>query len=330
MCAQASKVSVLPPRGSEEDNPLFLLWGTFSGQRENLAGAVYLEIRPEEQSFRGFSLSLFNNEEEISDFNTAAKPLSFQQDVQAKSGVHGDVTHSTEKLVKDSFKEFFFGEDNFSRLGEILRRQEEQEFKSLVGELLSRVIRKGTKSFNVNGQSLPPGALEKGTNGKIKEQDSEDLREKSKNREAEKDVNYHRISIVTIPLKGIEPTDLVPGDEIYVRVVGELSEQFPDELQSERHDKATKPIEAAVESVEIDPKLPGDFDGQSDDYVEVKVNIPGNFHGNGFVYKKETVKPVGELKKDEDGLDIFLISSIFFGLGMIFILLAIAAYYIFG
>lgn len=329
MSPESTKTVVLPPKASRDEQPLLVLWGTFSGSRDNLAGAVYLELSPADAEIRKLALSLFDSEASLSDFNPTQKPLAFRQQVQDKSGINGDVTRSDRKLVEDAFKGFIVNEDRLSEFESILHEESESDFGGAMERLVSRIIRKGSKNYNFSGQALPADELTRDTTGEPEEKDTA-TPDKGKDTKEEKDVNYHRISIVTIPLKGIEPVDLVPGEEIYVRAIGELAGKFPDELQADRDEQMTEPIEAAVEAVDLEPNLPANFDGQPEDYVGVKVDIPGQFHGEGFVYEKETVKPVGSLEKESESLDPVMVSSVFFGVGLLFVTLAGVAYYLFG
>ena len=141
--------------------------------------------------------------------------------------------------------------------------------------------------------------------------------------------DYPRVSIVTTATRGIDPKNLSAGDQIYVRVVGPASAEFPEELQSDHYENATGPLESRVEAVRLSPELPSDIDGNPENYVEIRVNIPGGYNGHGFVYKEDKIKGKNS-DQDENSKTSYLAAVIFLGLGTIIIFLAIFALYMFG
>jgi len=324
------KTNVLPPNISGSEPPLSVIWGTFEGKSEHIAGAVYLEMETTRDDFRTVNLALYDSPNGLSGITTGSDPLAFQQQVKARQGHHGDITASGYKLAQDSFKEFLFKKGTRSEIEKALKEQDTKAFDELIDQMLSNIIRKGRKDFTFAGQAVSKKALSRSMGKKPKEEGVDLASDSGQRSEAETDVTYHRVSIVTIPLKGVDPTDLLNGDEIYVRALGSIVKKFPEELHSEKYDEATKPIEARVEGVELNPNLPADFDGQAEDYVEIKVEVPGGIYGRGFVFKEETVRAKNRQNKEESGMDPYMIAGLFFGIGAILTILAIVAYYLFG
>ncbi len=322
--------NILAPNITGSEPPLSVIWGTFEGKSEHMAGAVYLEMEPSRDDFRTVNLALYDSPSGLSGITPGSDPLAFQQQVKARQGFHGDITSSGFKLAQESFKEFLFSKGNRGEVEEALKEQDTETFNELTDQMISNIIRKGKKDFTFSGQAVTQKALSRSMGKKPKEEGVDVEGGSGQQSSDEKDVNYHRVSVVTIPLKGVDPTELMGGDEIYVRALGSIVEKFPEDLHSEKYDEATKPIEARVEGVELNPNLPPDFDGQSEDYVEIKVEIPGGIYGRGFVFKEETVRAKNIQNQDDSGMDPQMIAGLFFGLGAILTTLAIVAYYLFG
>lgn len=309
----------------EGEAPVSLVWGTFSGSKEKLYGAVYFEVVPGRSNFKKFTLALYETSAEISDLSPGNDPLAFKEQVKSREGPGGNITQSDFKLVHNSFEEFIFDQDNLPGFISAIEDRNESALDELLDRLVSRFIRKGDMNYSISAESVPKEELSTSNNADKTEQAGEESVD-----EKEEEVSRHRVSVSTSPLDGIPPEELTPGDQIYVRAVGSVASEFPEELQSEEYDQATEPLLGDVEGIEASPDLPPDFDGEVDDYISVEVSLPGGLPGCGYVFKEERVKAKENEDKDSDGVTTSTIAAAFFGTGGLFVLLALIAYYIFG
>ncbi|MGM0381638.1 MAG: hypothetical protein ACQEP7_06590, partial [bacterium] len=209
-----------------------------------------------------------------------------------------------------------------------LENKNEKELVDFFDHLVTAIVRKGKIKFDISAKLFTPGELEE-KQSDSSEEDEEKSSHSTSDSSAEEAHNYHRLSIVTIPLKGVKPSELQPGDEIYARAIGEVAKKFPESLQSDKYDEATVPIESTVKAIAMEPQLPADHDGDIEDYIEIKVKLENGIFGKGFVYREETVKTVHDLEDDEDS-DVIFIVGIFIASGFALMFLALAAWMIFG
>jgi len=308
---------------TDDSPPSAALWGTFRGLKENMAGAFYAEIAPGKNDFEKFGLALFSDFSNLQDFNLTTSPIAFRNKVEKRFGPHGELKKSDMNMAYGTFENFLLDPSKKDELLNWLRENNRENIIDFFDQLITNIIRKGKIKFNISGMLFTPGELEP-----EKSKAKEKKKKKQRRESSEEQHSYHRLSIVTIPLKGVSPGELQPGDEIYVRAMGKIASKFPDSLQSEKYDDTTVPLEATVESITMQPQLPADHDGNPEDYIEIKVRLENNLYGRGFVYKDETVKTVHE--PEDDDSDIMIIVGIFIASGVALMLLTLAAWMIFG
>ncbi len=114
----------------------------------------------------------------------------------------------------------------------------------------------------------------------------------NKETDKEEDIFYYPLSTCHLPVYGIPPEELAPGDKIYGRVKGELVENFPESLQSARLENTTISLETTVEKIRPVQELPSEFEGDPEDYYRIDVRFLGDKMGTGLVYKDSKLKPL--------------------------------------
>jgi len=309
--------------------PIAVIWGTFRGPKVHMHGALYLEVETEKEQIKRFNLALFDEAEPLSTYDPQDRPLLFQQSVTKKSGANDEITQSDFDMVKINIEKYVANEANHADLFKFLEENDKKEFNKWVHDLLSTFIRKGKLNFDINGQLTSQKALSRSMKAAMSERHGRSEGEQTGEEESgdEETETCHQLSIVTLPIRGIPPDELMPGEEIYVRALGAVVEHFPDELRSERYDFATIPIEATVESVKSDPDLPSSYEGEPENYYEVIARFGKGEKGKGFIYKSEKIKPV-YLPEENTSPDRMI--PILLGGGLLASILALIAFFIFG
>jgi hypothetical protein len=321
-------VRVRQPEITGDQPPIAVIWGIFKGPKVHMHGALYLEIESENVQLKRFNLALFDTEEPLSTYDPQDRPLLFQQSVTKKSGANDEITQSDFDMVKINIEKYIANEAKHADLFKFLEETDKKEFNKWVHDLLSTFIRKGKLVFDINGQLTSQKALSRSMKAAMTERHGRSEGELAEGEEAEEETEtYHQLSVVTLPIRGIPPDELIPGEEIYVRALGAVVEHFPDELRSDRYEFATIPIEATVESVKSDPDLPSSYEGEPENYYEVIARFGKGEKGKGFIYKSEKIKPV---HISEDNIKPDRIIPILLGVGLLASILSLIAFFIFG
>ncbi|GEM_PF-3235081 len=324
-----ANVSVETPQLVGDEPPLLLGLGTFSSPTEKLYGAFYFEQMSNDDGFRALNLSLFDTAEKLQSFDMQDQPLLFQQTFERVAAVAGEVTQADHKQARESVKKFLNEAEKRSQLWHFVENFDEENVQDWFYQLISSIIPKGKLNYNARTQLITRKALSRSMKGALTEKHrrSEDGDEDEKDEKLESE---HLVSIITIPFKGVAPKSLQNDDEIYVRALGGISAELPDELQSEKYDFASKPLEATVLGVGVADKLPPTYEGNPEDYYEIKARFWDGEIGSGYVFKDERVKMVNMPEEDNDsGIDLTLVPY-FIGIGIILVTIALAAFMIFG
>ncbi|MFP4687167.1 MAG: hypothetical protein ACLFN5_03555 [bacterium] len=316
------------PEITGDSPPVAVIWGIFSGPREHIHGSFYLELDPGREQFKRFNLALYDNAAALSAFDPRDRPLLFQQSVIKNNGPNGETTQTDFDMIKTSIEKYIFGSDRRDNLYDFLENFAEKEFDKWIHDLLSTFIRKGKLEFDINGQLSSQKSLSRSMKGALAEKHGrgEGAAAQEQEEEKEKEI-YHKISIVTLPIHGIPPDELMPEEDIYIRALGAVVEHFPEELRSERYDFATIPLEAVVESVKANPDLPPAYEGNPENYYEITVRFGKGEKGRGFVYKSERIKPV---YLPEEDIQPDRLIPILLGTGLLASILSLIAFFIFG
>ncbi|MFP4687803.1 MAG: hypothetical protein ACLFN5_06840 [bacterium] len=319
-------VNVRNPDIAGDEEPLAVLWGTFYGQKEKVGGAFYLEVVSDRTTFHTQKFALFDNKGDMSSLSASDSALMFRQAVQKKEGANNSLKKSDYDLCREVFREYIFKKKNTGELKNYISNSDTSELTNFFDRLFSNYIRKGQLEFDVSCQLISPGKLENSMGAAMRNKGESVQKEKSSS--GEKSAHYHRISLVTSPLKGRSPGEINPGDELYVRAIGSIASKFPDDLQSEKYENTTVPLEATVEAVKGNPSLPADYDGNSADYVEIDVIFGNGNHGRGYAYKDERIKMVHEVMEEVTGVPI--LGRVLLASGLTLALLAVIAWIIIG
>ncbi len=264
----------------------------------------------------------------MDEFSPSDSFALFSQDVKKREGANNSLKQSDFDLCREVFREYIFKKKNVGALRTAITKSKESDLVDLFDQLFSNFIRKGRLEFDVSCQLVSESELNKSAKNSKRGAGGENKKSNSDSSEREDEKHYHRVSLVTSPLKGNSPHELNPGDEIYVRAVGSVAEKFPDEMQSEKYDNTTVPLEAVVEAVKSNPSLPADYDGNSSDYMEAEVRFGKKNFGRGFVYKDERIKMVFD--DEPSGGDGSLVARILLGGGLTLAVLAVIAWAMFG
>ncbi len=325
-----ASVSVETPQLVGDEPPLLVGWGTFSSPTEKLYGAFYFEqMSDDEAGFRTLNLALFDTDEKLQNFDMQDKPLLFQQTFERVTSISGEVTQADHKQARESVKKFLREPEKKSELWQSVENFDNDSAQEWFYRLISSIIPKGKLNYSVKIQLITQKALSRSMKGALAEKHRRSAGE-DEDEEEDELKSEHLLSVLTIPFKGAPPESLQSEDEIYVRALGAISSELPEELQSEKYDFASKPLEATVLGVGVADKLPPTYEGNPDDYYEVKASFWDGEIGSGYIFKDERVKMVNMPEEDdESSFDLTLIPY-FIGIGIILISLAVAAYMIFG
>lgn len=330
----ADSVHVETPQLLGDEAPLLVGWGKFEGPAEKLYGALYFEIDRKIEHFKAFNLAVSNEPEKFENFNPQDQPLLFQQNFDQVPEFSGELKQADYTQAAESIKKFAWDTDKQQMLWEAVESFDKETVYDWWYRLLSSVVMKGKLDFEAGCQLITQKALSRSMGGALEENRKDDSEREGEEGEGDEE-DLHFISLVTAPFKGIAPEEVEPGDEIYVRATGSVAKQFPEEMQSDRYDFATVPIEAQVVGVGETTELPPSYEGKPENYFKIKANFGGAENGQaevgeGYIYKDEKVKPAFEIE-EEGGVKInYKLVAFFIGLGIICITLSVAAYWIFG
>jgi hypothetical protein len=322
------KVNIREPNITDDKEPMIVSWGKFYGLKEKTGGAFYFDIPAGETDFNNLLIALFEKKGKVDEFSSSNPPSTFSRMVEKREGANNSLKQSAFDLCREVFKEYIFKRKNNGRLRTILLKSKKSELVDFFDELFSNYIRKGKLEFDVSAQLVSENELNNSVEKLMQDDDAANKKSNSGSSEKESEKNYHRVSLVTSPLKGLSPHELNPGDEIYIRALGGIATKFPDEMQSEKYDNTTVPLEAVVEAIQSNPSLPSDYDGNSADYVEVRTCFGNKNFGRGFVYKEERIKPVHTA--EESSGDGSLVPRILLAVGLTLAVLAVIAWVMFG
>ncbi len=308
--------------------PFLVGWGKFEGPVEKIFGGIYFEISPEIDHFKSFNLGLFDEPEKLDNFSVPDKPILFQQAFDNLPEVSGELSQTDHKQATESVKNFVWDSDNQQKLWEAVEEYNEEELYDWWYRLFSTVVLKGKLKFQAANQLITQKALSRSMKGALS--DKHRRSEGESEEEDGEEESHHFLSVVTVPFNGVSPEELQTGDLIFVRAVGAISNHFPEEMQSDRYDFATVPIEAKTLGVKKAPELPPSYEGIPENYYEITARFGENEVGEGYVYKDEKVKPAFEIEEEESFEFDYTLIPFFIGVGLICITLAISAYWIFG
>ncbi len=306
-----------------DESPVVVLWGNFGGNRTDYCGALYAEIKPDKNSLKEFSLALFEDNDLPDNFIPRNDPLQFQRSVKKKEGPNGEVLDSDFNSAKGNLKNYLSNISNQESLDEYVNSEDEAGIKTWLQDLITSDILKGEVFFNFNVQLFSRTTLARSLS---KKKSTSKQKKEAGEKEDEDEKFYHELTICSLPVHGISPDELDPGELIYVRVTGNKVKEFSASLQSARHEDATVPLEASVKKVKPSPELPQNYDGDPGDYYKIVAQFLGDKVGFGFVYKESKVKP---LKLSDKAAKPDVLVPVLVGAGVFLGLLGGLAYIIF-
>lgn len=312
-----------PDLADDEEAQHLLIWGRFWGESEDLAVAFAINLNLDENRFVDEQYLLHQDPEKLDPFDPDQHYSRFKRTFDDKRS-DTKLPQSTLPKVKNTFRNYLDSSDKRNKIVNALKNKDRETFSGQAYEIVNRIIPKG-EVINQFKAELSTFNSEQSTSN---DKDGKNPSKEDEVNRNEEEQNFLQVTPVTSPMAGEFPKDLKVGNSVYVRIMGEIVDQLPDNLQSENHDDFSTPIEASVRSISGDVDLPDNFDGNEQDYWELTVHLMDSSIGQSFVHKDTQIKTAKDENNPENAPMISpftLVSS-----GIILLGLITLAYLIFG
>ncbi|GEM_PF-7083097 len=277
-----------PPQVDGEAPPHCLLWGRFWATMDNLAAAFYIDINTEKQRVNTFRLAIFSDFARLDEYNPRHSPQRFEDMLLSYNISDVPVPKVTLTEIKTQFKSEITSAGEIDKLYKLLNNKNSEGFESWAKTFFQKFVDKGEVEYHVRGWLTDPKNLK---------ESSEELENVDPSSD---EITKVQVIYINSPLGGKLPTELEVGDEVHVRIVGSAVEKLPDYMRDDSNEKRSVPVKSWVHSIEDNPDLPPQFDGESKNYFRITTELEAGVFGEGLVFKDE------RLKTNDSGIDLDL------------------------
>ncbi len=285
---KSSWAKIETPQVEDESTPHCLLWGRFWATMDNLAAAFYIDINTEQNKVDTFHLAIFGDFSRLDEYNPRHNPERFENLLVSYNISDVPIPQLTLSETKNDFKSKITESGEIDKLYNLLKNEEKESFQSWAKSFFNNFVDQGEVEYHVRGWLADPTSLK---------ESSTELEETSPSPAEGTKV---QVTYINSPLGGKLPSELTAGDEVHVRIVGSAVEKLPDYMRDESNGKRSVPVKSWVHSIETEPDLPPQFDGESENYFRVTTELEAGVFGEGLVFKEE------RLKTNDSGIELDL------------------------
>ena len=324
-----SYAAILQPRNTDSsENQIALLWGRFWGEQENLAAAFYAKYDLDKPDVLVVKPILYSSPDRVQDYDPDSFPQDYRDSIPEDPAGDSSVTNASVTMLKENLQSVLGDREKMKDLRRSLQEKNRESFKDWAYDFFSEIVHKGDLTFQIKGQLVTESVFRNQNSSETEVE--EKLEDEQTETTDEEERNYLPISIITSPMKGKFPSNIQQNEKILVRATGEILEKLPDSLLDDSQDNVSLPLEASVISTKATPDLPEDFDGDADNYWEIKVSFLDGQFGIGYVHKDEQIKRRNPEENKSSNPPWFIEPSVMIGSGVTILAILLLAYVIFG